>query len=325
MPSPRSVRLLTWPDCIDPRSLQQFEAEYAVRVEVDVVPSAAELVQRMLVNNADVDVLVPPDYAIRELEVHHRLDMLDHARLTNLRHLDTRFRRERAHDPGSRVSVIKDWGTTGFMYRTDIVNEKPESWADFWRLAEKFSGRITVLDAPAEVIGAALKMRGHSYNAYGADELRTVRSDLLRLKPHLLAFETNYKPLIASGAACLALGWNGDAVALEAQGIPIQYVIPSEGSQIWEDDWAIARHAPDPGAAHLFINFMLRPDIAAREAQYTRYGTGNRTALTLLPDEVRSDPAIYPPDEVLAKLEPGLPPDAAGAERRAALWRQIRG
>lgn len=84
MPSLRSVRLLTWPDYIDPNSLQEFEAEYRVKVELDVVPSAAELVQRMLVNGTNVDVLVPPDYAVRELEAHHRLDMLDHARLTNL-------------------------------------------------------------------------------------------------------------------------------------------------------------------------------------------------------------------------------------------------
>jgi len=325
MPSRRSVRLLTWPDYIDPNSLQAFEAEYGVTVELDVVPSAAELVQRMLLNGANVDVLVPPDYAVRELEAHHRLDMLDHARLTNLRHLEARFRRERPHDPGSRVSVIKDWGTTGFMYRTDLVQERPRSWADFWRLAETYSGKVTVLDAPAEVIGSALKLRGHSYNASGAAELQTAPLDLLRLKSHLLAFETNYKALLASGAACLSLGWNGDAAALKAQGIPIQYVVPAEGSQIWEDDWAIARHAPDPGAAHLFINFMLRPDIAAREANYTRYGTGNRTALTLLPDELRGDPAIYPPDEVLANLEPGLPPDNEGAERRAALWSEIRG
>ena len=325
MPSPRSVRLLTWPDYVDPNSLLEFEAEYAVKVELDIVPSAAELVQRMLVNSASVDVLVPPDYAVRELEAAHRLDLLDHARLTNLRHIEPRFRRDRPHDPGSRVSVIKDWGTTGFMYRSDLVQEKPQSWADFWRLAERFSGKVTVLDAPAEVIGAALKMRAQSYNASGADELRTARADLLRLKPHLLAFETNYKPLLASGAAFLSLGWNGDAVTLQAQGVPIRYVIPVEGSQIWEDDWAIARHAPDPGVAHLFIDFMLRPDIAAREANYTRYCTGNRTALALLPEDIRSDPAAYPPGEVLDKLEPGLPPDAEGAQRRLALWSEIRG
>src|SRR5919108_4443055 len=126
------------------------------------------------------------------------------------------------------------------MYSTDMIYETLRSWADFWRLAEKLSGCVTVLDSSGEVIGAALKMRGHSYNASSPEALAGARDDLLVLKPHLLSFETNYKPLLASGKACLSLGWNGDAAALIAQGIPIRYVVPREGSQIWEDDWAIS-------------------------------------------------------------------------------------
>ena len=151
------------------------------------------------------------------------------------------------------------------------------------------SGRVTVLDSPGEVIGAALKLRGHSYNASSPGQLAEARHDLLALKPHLLAFETNYKPLLATGKACLSLGWNGDAAALIAQGLPIRYVVPSEGSQIWEDDWAIAAGAPNAELAHIFLNFLLRPEIAAQEARYTRYATGNRAALELLDDEMRND------------------------------------
>ncbi len=324
MPTRRSIRVLTWPDYIDPRSLREFEAEYAVEVEVVVVRSSADLVERMRVNGSNVDLFVAPDYAVRELGTLRRLDFLDHARLTNLRHLEPHLRKDRPHDPGSRLTVIKDWGTTGLVYRTDIVKDEPRSWADFWRLAAKFSGRVTVLDSPTEVIGAALKMRGRSYYANGEDELLAARSDLLDLRPRLLAFETNYKPLLASGEACLSLGWNGDAATLRSQGVPVQYVIPSEGSQIWEDDWAVPRSAPDPRTAHLFINFMLRPDIAAQEARYTRYATGNRTAMSLLDDAVRSDPATYPPPEALARLERVGDLDAAAMERRAAIWKEIK-
>lgn len=181
-----------------------------------------------------------------------------------------------------------------------------------------------MLDSPGEVIGAALKMRSHSYNASSADLLAEAREDLLNLKPHLLAFETNYKPLIASGEACLALGWNGDAATLRAQGVPVLYVIPSEGSQIWEDDWAIAADAPNPELAHAFLNYVLRPEIAAQEARYTRYATGNHAAMELLDDEMRNDPSIYPPQELLAKLESGMPIDDAGQQRRAELWDEVR-
>ena len=321
----KALSLLTWPDYISPQTLQEFEAEFGGKVELELVPSAVELIERMQTGGSGVDVLVPPDYAVRELKAQGRLLELDLSQLPNLEHLESRFYRGRVHDPESHVSVIKDWGTTGFMYRTDMINEIPESWSDFWRLAEKLSGRVTVLDSPGEVIGAALKLRGHSYNASSPQQLATARADLLALKPHLLVFETNYKPLLASGKACLSLGWNGDAGALIAQGTPIRYVLPSEGSQIWEDDWAIAADAPKQDLAHAFLNFVLRPEVAAREARYTRYATGNRSARALLDEAMRDDPSTYPAPELLAQLEYGMPIDPDGQKRREQLWREVRG
>jgi spermidine/putrescine transport system substrate-binding protein len=321
------ITLLTWPDYINPLTLQQFGTEFGIKIELEIVPSAVELIERMRASAPSPDVLCPPDYAVRELNAERCLAVLDHSQLPNLDHLDPRFLKGRAHDSESRVSIIKDWGTTGFIYRTDMIHETPGSWADFWRLAcsAKFSGRVTVLDSPGEVIGAALKMRGHSYNATDAEELTDVREDLLLLKPHLLAFETNYRPLIAAGEACLSLGWNGDAAALKAQGVPVQYVIPSEGSQIWEDDWAIAAKSSNPLEAHLFLDFVMQPEVAAQEARYTRYATGNRDALALLDEEIRQDKSTYPPQELLAKLESGMPLDDEGQKRREKLWREVRG
>ena len=320
-----TLNLLTWPDYINPQTLQEFESEFEVNVVLDIVPSAVELMERMQTHNPGVDVLVPPDYAVRELSSQGRLFKLDHSRLPNLEHLQPRFYRGRAHDPESLVSVIKDWGTTGFMYRTDRIPETLVSWADFWRVAGTISGCVTVLDSPGEVIGAALKMRGRSYNASSPDELAEARDDLLLLKPHLLAFETNYKPLLASGEVFLSLGWNGDAAALIAQGVPIRYVVPREGSQIWEDDWAIPTETTQADLAHTFLNFVLRPDVAAQEARYTRYATGNHSAWKLLEEEIRNDPSTYPPQELLEKLESGMPVDADEQMRREELWKEVRG
>jgi spermidine/putrescine transport system substrate-binding protein len=320
----KSLTLLTWPDYISPQTLKQFEDEFEAHVELEIVPSAVELIERQQTEPASIDVLVAPDYAVRELGTQGRLLRLDRSQLPNLEHLDSRFYLGRAHDPESHVSVIKDWGTTGFMYRTDMIYEMPESWADFWRLAEKMSGRATVLDSPGEVIGAALKMRGHSYNAASSEQLAEARQDLLALKPHLLAFETNYRPLLASGKACLSLGWNGDAAALIAQGSPIRYVLPREGSQIWEDDWVIAADASNPDLAHAFLNFLLRPEVAAQEARYTRYATGNHSARAFLEEELINDPSTYPSPERLAKLEYGMPIHSDGQQRREQLWSEVR-
>jgi spermidine/putrescine transport system substrate-binding protein len=328
----KTLTLLTWPDYINPETIQLFEAEFGIAVHLEIVPSAVELIERMQSQGdalsgsqgPGVDALVPPDYGVRQLNAQGRLLALDHALLPNLVHLEPRFHLGRAHDPECLVSIVKDWGTTGFMYRTDQVYETPAVWADFWRLAEKLSGRVTVLDSPGEVIGAALKMRGYSYNDSSEEALSAARQVLLRLKPHLLKFETDYKPLLTSGEACMALGWNGDATVLNARGVPVKYIVPNEGSQVWEDDWAIAANAPNPEAAHQFLNFVLRPEIAAQEARYTRYATGNRSALALLDDEIRNDRSTYPSPDVLTKLESGMPLDDEGQKRREALWREIR-
>jgi len=111
---------------------------------------------------------------------------------------------------------------------------------------------------------------------------------------------------------------------LIAQGIPIRYVVPVEGSQIWEDDWAIAAGASNPDLAHQFLNFVLRPEVAAQEARYTRYATGNSSALKLLDDNLQNDRSTYPPNELLAKLEAGMPIDMDGQKRRAQLWQEVR-
>jgi len=316
--------LLTWPDYLSPDGKAEFEAEFELALELEIVASADELLARMRGPGPAPDLLCPPDYAVRQLQREGLLLTLDKRRLPNLSHLAPEFQLGRPHDPNGEVSAIKDWGTTGYMVRTDLIAKPGQSWADFWTLAERHSGRVSVLDSQSEVIGAALKLRGHSYNADDEPALAEARQDLLRLKSTIGYFETGYRPLLESGQVVLALGWNGDAASLKAAGLPLAYVIPEEGSQIWEVDWAIAAGAANPEAAHKFINYQLRPDVAAREAAYTRYATPNASAFNQLEAHIRTDPATYPSKEVMACLEYGMPLTAEGARRRAALWAELR-
>lgn len=319
------LTLLTWPDYLSPEGIAEFEAEFEIALELEIVGSADELLARMRSPGPGPDLLCPPDYAVRQLKGEGLLLTLDRRRLPNLAHLAPEFQSGRPHDPDTEISVIKDWGTTGYMVCTDLIAEPGSSWADFWALAERNSGRVSLLDSQSEVIGAALKLRGHSYNAEDGPALAEARQELLRLRPTIGFFETGYRPLLESGQAVLALGWNGDAASLKAAGLPMAYVIPEEGSQIWEVDWAIAAGASNPEAAHQFIDYQLRPEVAAREAAFTHYATPNATALKQLGVEARADPATYPSKEVMARLEYGMPLTAEGAIRRAALWAEIRG
>src|SRR5689334_21551346 len=115
----KQLTLLTWPDYINPQTLKQFEAAFGVKVNLEIVPSAVELVELIMCAGPMPDLLCPPDYAVRELSAENCLAVLDHTKLPNMAHLEKRFQLGRPHDPQSRISLVKDWGTTGFMYRTD--------------------------------------------------------------------------------------------------------------------------------------------------------------------------------------------------------------
>jgi spermidine/putrescine transport system substrate-binding protein len=319
------LTLLTWPDYISPSTLQAI-GDLGFEVALEFVPGAAQMIERMRAPAPHPDLLVPPDYAVRTLAAEGRLLPLHHSLLPNLRFLDPDFLAGRDHDPQSRFSVPKDWGTTGYLLRADRVSGPARSWADFWALAESagHAGRVTVLDSPGEVLGAALKLRGRSYNASDPAALAGARQDLGRLRQGLHSLTTDYKGLLASGEVDLALGWNGDAVSLARSGVRVEYVLPEEGSQLWEDDWAIARDAADPVAAHRFLDFLLRPDVAAEEAAHTGYATPNRAGRARLPAEQRDDPAIYPPMEIRRRLEYGQPHEPEAEKRRQELWAWFR-
>lgn len=321
---PESLVLLTWPDYISPVTVAGFTAEFGIGLHLEIVPSAVEMLEQLRNGGAGVDLLCPPDYAVRELLADGLLQPLDRTRLSLLGNLDPAFLAVRPHDPGDVHTVPKDWGTTGYLVRTDRIPDPGDSWADFWSLAASHPRRATVLDSPHEVIGAALKMRGRSYNAEDPEALDQARADLLTLTRSLRSFSTDYRPLLAEGSAWLSLGWNGDAAALRKDGVPIRYILPSEGSQIWEDDWAIAATSARSDAAHAFLDYVLRPEVAAREADYTGYATPNLAARPLLTPRVGADPSIYPPNDVVARLERGMPLSHEGDSRRRSLWEMVR-
>ena len=180
---PDRLRLLIWPDYLSPETISEFQAEFELVLELEIVASADELLALVRTPGHPLDLLCPPDYAVRQLRQEGSLLPLDKRLLPNLSHLAPEFRSGRPHDTGGEVSVIKDWGTTGYMVRTDQVGGPGCSWADFWRLAERHSGQVSVLDSQSEVIGAALKLRGHSYNADDEPALAEARQEQLRLKP----------------------------------------------------------------------------------------------------------------------------------------------
>lgn len=317
--------LYNWPDYVSPDNIKNFENQFGVKVILDSYPSNEDLLAKVEAGGTGYDVVVPTDYMVQIMAEKGLLLELDYSLLSNAKYLGEKFR-DVPFDPGHKVSLPKTWGTTGVMWRTDVIKpeEEPQSWADFWELAKKYSGRITVVDSSPDVIGAALKLLGYPLNDTDPAHLDQALQKLLELKPHLKAFESGYMPLLASGEIVAALGWSTDAMKVRNEGAPVKYIVPNEGSLIWMDNWCILKTAPHPKAAHAWINFVYDPQVSAQESNYIAAPSPIPEAEKYIKPDLLNNPAIYPPPEIIAKLEAVAVLDADALQRREELWTKLK-
>jgi spermidine/putrescine transport system substrate-binding protein len=315
-----------WADYVNPKTYPAFEKSTGVKVKKDFYVSNEALQAKLQGGAKGYDLVVPTGYMVQILAGANQLQEIDYSKLPNVEaNIDPKFQ-GLPFDPDDKFSVPKDWGTTGFMYRTDLVKEKPASWKDFFELAKgPYSKKVTVLDGIPEVVGSALVMLGHSYNSEDEAELEQAKQELIKLKPHLLAItSTEYKQMLISGRAVMALGWNGDGAAVAAKK-PAEYVIAAEGGEFWVDSYAIPVGAKNPDAAHAWINYVYDPKNNAVETEYTYYGSPlKRDVLKPAIDPaVFENTDVFPPEPTLDKLEPNeVTPN--GTKLRDRIWTEFK-
>jgi spermidine/putrescine transport system substrate-binding protein len=315
-----------WADYVNPETYTKFTADTSVKVRKDFYASNEDLQAKLQGGARGYDLIVPTGYMVQILADANLLEPIDWSMLPNVQeNLDPKFRKL-PFDPQDQWSVAKDWGTTGFVYRTDLVPEKPTSWREFYELTKgKYSKKVTVLDGIPEVVGSALVMLGYSYNSDDEGELDEARDALLELKPHVLAItSTEYKQMVIDGKAVMALGWNGDGAAVAAEK-PAEYVVPEEGGEFWVDSYAIPVGAKNPTAAHAWINYCYDPEVNSLETAYTYYGSPLKrdTLEGVMDEEILANTDVFPADETLTKLEPNNV-SPKGTQLRDRIWTEFK-
>jgi len=263
-----------WAAYVNPDTYPRFTKDTGVKVKKDFYTSNEDLQAKLQAGAQGYDLVVPTGYMVKILADAGKLQTIDWSKLPNVQaNLDPKFRKL-PFDPNDQYSVAKDWGTTGYVYRTDLVKEKPTTWKEFFELAKgKYSKKVTLLDGIPEVVGSTLVMLGYSYNSDDEGELEEAKKELIALKPHILAItSTEYKQMVIDGKAVMALGWNGDGAAVAAEK-PAEYVVPEEGGEFWVDSYAIPTGAKNPDAAYAWINYVYDPEINSLETSYTYYGS----------------------------------------------------
>jgi putrescine transport system substrate-binding protein len=316
------VNVFNWSDYVDPSTLEAFTAETGIKVNYDVFDSNEVLETKLLAGNTGYDVVVP-SASFMERQIKAGVFMkLDRSKLGNWGNMDTEImQRVALHDPGNEHAVNQFWGTDGIGYNEGKVKAiDPNAPVDSWNLvfdpkwAAKFKDcGISVLDAPSELSAVVLAYLGKDPNSQSEADLKAVEDVLMKVRPYIrMIHSSNYIDALANGEICVAVGWSGDVLqardrAAEAgQGNVIKYSVPKEGTIIWFDMYAIPADAKHPDNAHAFINFMMRPEIAAKNSSFVNYANGNAASFELIDEKVRLDPGVYPSAEVKAKLFPDL-------------------
>jgi putrescine transport system substrate-binding protein len=340
MDTERVLNVYNWSDYIDPSVVPAFEKQYGIHVNYDVYDSNEVLETKLLAGSTGYDVVVP-SASFLQLEIQAGVfQKLDKALLPNLKNLDPAITRLiEVNDPGNQYGVNYLWGTSGIGYNPDKIsaalpNAPVDSFAMFYDPAVvrhfKDCG-VSILDAPDEVVGTVLLYLKRDPNSEAPADLAAAERVLLAIRPYVRYINSSkYIQDLANGEICLALGWSGDVeqARVRAQqagnGVKIRYQIAREGAVSFFDMLAIPADAPHPKNAHLFINYLLRPQVAAKNSGAEHYATSNATAYRLIDPAVYDDPGIYPTREELSRLHPNAAHTQAYTRELNRVWTHFK-
>jgi putrescine transport system substrate-binding protein len=336
-----TVNVYNWSDYIEPSVLADFTRETGIKVRYDTFDSNDTLETKLLAGKSGYDVVVPTGFFLERQIKAGVFQKLDKSKLPNLVNLWPEItQRLAAHDPGNLYAVNYMWGTTGIGYNVKKAHEVlgPDVMIDSWdivfkpEILAKFKAcGVYLLDSADDILPAALKYLGFDPNSRNQAELQKATDLVLSIRSSVRKFHSSeYLNALASGEICLAVGFSGDVKqaqkrAAEAKnGVDVAYAIPKEGAQLWFDNLAIPKDAKNVAQAHAFINYLQKPEVAAKNSNLISYANGNLASQKLVDKEVLDDPTIYPDADAMSRLYTIKVYDAATQRLMNRMWTRIK-
>ena len=340
-PEEKVLNVYNWSDYIEPGVIAAFTKETGIKVNYDVFDSNEMLETKLLAGNTGYDLVVPSgSFLYRQIKagVHSTLDK---SQLSNLGNADPAIagRVAKAFDTDNAHSVNYMWGTSGVGYNVKKIKERMpnapvDSFAMFYdpKIVSKFADcGVMLLDAPSEVLGTVLIYLGKDANSEKPEDLAAAEKVLLSVRKYIRNFNSSaYIEALANGEACLALGRSGDVLQAKSRaesaknGVEISYNVPKEGAVMFFDQLAIPKDAKHPKNAHLFINYLLRADVAAKNSNFIQYANGNAASKSMIDASVTGNPNVYPSEAMMQKLVPDLPESPEFNRLLTRSWTRVK-
>ncbi len=315
------LNVFNWSAYVAPDTIPNFEREYAVRVRYSVYESNEEMFARVMTGNSGWDVAFPTSYFIEPMRDSGLLATLDHRMLPRLDNLLPLFRHP-PWDPNLQWGVPYMWNATGICYSAKLTFS-PDSWAGLWD--PRLAGRMTMLDDPVDVFAAALKKLGHSINTRREEHIRAAGDEALSQKRLLRAYgNAEVRDQLVAGDVLASQMWSTTAQQAIDESKDLRFVYPKEGFAIYPDVAVVLRESPRKELAHKFLDYLLRPQVAAGIVMGARTATANGAAHATLPAAIRDNPTIYPNAETMARGEWALTASPEIQRLRDWLWTRIK-
>lgn len=298
------LNVFTWVDYIEPEIFSDFEKEFRVKVNVEFYDDENVMFSAIQSEPGRFDITFPSDSMTDWMIEALLLSKLDVSHIPNIENLDGKFR-NLINKRWKKYCASIDWGVTGIAYNSKYVKESVDSWGVFW--STKYKGRMALVNDSYEVMSVGQKRLNYPLNPTDLRELDEALKILKELKPLLhgegfLPYD-RIKEWLLNESLWIAQCYNGDAALINEENNNIKFVIPKEGTAYWLDNIAIPVGAKNKQMAEKFINFMLRPDIGARQANYSYYASCNKKTRRLVKKELLNNPYIYMRKNTLNKLE----------------------
>lgn len=293
--------IYNWGDYIDPDLLTKFTKETGIKVQYETFDSNEAMYTKIKQGGTTYDIAVPSDYTIDKMVKENLLVKLDKSKIHCFDQIGSSFK-GLSFDPHNDYSIPYFWGTVGIVYNTKLVKKAPQHWNDLW--SPDYKDQIMLVDGAREVIGFSLNSLGYSLNTKNMTELRLAETKLNSLTPNIKAIVGDeMKGYMIQGDAAIGVTFSGEASEMLDKNEDLRYVVPSEGSNLWFDNLVIPKTVKHKKEAYAFINFMLKPENAAQNAEYIGYATPNDAAKALLPKRITDDKAFYPSESTIKNLE----------------------
>ncbi len=312
-------------DYFDPMILEDFEEETGIRVIPDYYDTAEEM-YTVLENNATTyDCVCTSDYMIQRMAENGMLAELDKDAMPEVSSIaDVYMKKSEDFDPGNKYSVPYQLGLSGILYNKKMVgDEEIDSWDDLW--SEKFKGQMVMPDSVRDAFMIGLKKNGYSLNSTSEAEIKKAADELITQKSLVYKYANDSaRDLLADGSAALGVVWNGEYMYTKDLNEDVEFVVPKEGTEFFIDSWVIPKEAVNKSKAEQWINFLCKPEVAAKNFDYLYYTTPNEAALELIDKDILADEAVFPTKETIDKCETLKTLDSASTELYSDYWKKVK-